>query len=124
MFDGRRVIGDEDDDATTGGKGNKEDYEEGGDRVVLTGVPERGRVGLLTLFEAYKHVAVRRLAPERSCCVALLVFVGLYRTGRLDDCVSDFRRQTFFITRGVKQLAVAKMSTAASGSLTYTLSLV
>lgn len=65
MFDGRRVIGDEDDDAKTGETGSKESDGEGGDRVILTGVPERGRVGFLTLFEAYKHVEVRRSAVER-----------------------------------------------------------
>lgn len=71
VFDGRHVIGDEEDDAKSGGKGSKEDDEEGGDRVVLTGVPERGRVGFLTLFEAYKHVEVRRLAVERRCSALL-----------------------------------------------------
>eukprot|EP00903_Cladosiphon_okamuranus_P016847 g15536.t1 len=67
VFDGRRVIGDDDDgDAKIGGKGSKEDDEKGGDRVVLTGVPERARVGFLTLFEAYKHVEVgdRLKTPE------------------------------------------------------------
>eukprot|EP00752_Nemacystus_decipiens_P004082 g3736.t2 len=66
VFDGRRVIGDEEDDANTGENGGKEDDEEGGDRVVLTGIPERGRVGFLTLFEAYKHVEVgdRLKTPE------------------------------------------------------------
>lgn len=59
------------------GAGGKEGYEDGkrgqkqghqkeegegggGDRVFLTGVSERGRVGFLTLFEAYKHVEVLR----------------------------------------------------------------
>lgn len=74
MFDGRRVIGDDDDDAKTGGKGSKEDDEEGGDRVVLTGVPERGRVGFLTLFEAHNHMEVRRIAVGRHGRVALPLY--------------------------------------------------
>ena len=65
VFDGQRVIGEEEDNAKTAGKGSKEDDADDGNRVVLTGVWERGRVGFLTLFEAYKHVQVRRLAMER-----------------------------------------------------------
>ncbi|CAM9718851.1 unnamed protein product [Ectocarpus fasciculatus] len=74
VFDGCRVMGDEGGGAKAGA-GGKEEYEdeqrgqkqghqkeeEGGgvgDRVVLRGVSERGRVGFLTLFEAYKHVEV------------------------------------------------------------------
>lgn len=58
VFDGRRVIGDGDGDAMAGREGSEENDREGSERVVLTGVPERGRVGFLTLFEAYKHVEV------------------------------------------------------------------
>ncbi len=63
MFDGRRLIGDGDGDGdvdATGatGRGGKEEEGEGGDGIVLTGVLKRGRVGLLTLYEAYKHVEV------------------------------------------------------------------
>ncbi|CAN0154358.1 unnamed protein product [Ectocarpus sp. 12 AP-2014] len=74
VFDGCRVMGDEGGGAKTGA-GEREGYEDGkrgqrqghqkeegegggGDRVILTGVSERGRVGFLTLFEAYKHVEV------------------------------------------------------------------
>lgn len=84
VFDGRRVLGDDEDDAKTGGKGGKEDDEEGGDRVILTGVPERGMVGFLTLFEAYKHVEVRLLGVEHHCFVALLLY---RRTSKLETCL-------------------------------------
>ncbi|CAB1097973.1 unnamed protein product [Ectocarpus sp. CCAP 1310/34] len=74
VFDGCRVMGDEG-GGSKAGAGGKKGYEDrkrgqkqghqkeegeggGGDRVVLTGVSERGRVGFLTLFEAYKHVEV------------------------------------------------------------------
>lgn len=61
MFDGRRFIGDGDGEVdATGpeGAGSKKEDGEGGDCIVLTGVLQRGRIGLLTLYEAYKHVEV------------------------------------------------------------------
>lgn len=87
VFDGCRVMGDKGGGAKAGeggkegcedGKrgqkqGHQKDEEEGGggDRVVLRGVSSRGRVGFLTLFEAYKHVEVcvksgRRYFREES----------------------------------------------------------
>lgn len=62
VFDGRRVIGDGDGDTTPGGRKVEGEEGRGSDLVVLTGVPERGRVGFLTLFEAYNHVEVCRKA--------------------------------------------------------------
>lgn len=59
VFDGQRVIGDEVSNASKEtGLDEGENMEGKGDRIVLTGVPARGKVGLLTLFEAYKHVEV------------------------------------------------------------------
>ncbi|CAM9886479.1 unnamed protein product [Ectocarpus sp. 6 AP-2014] len=74
VFDGCRVMGGEGGGAKAGAggkegcedeergqkQGHQKEEEEGGgdDRVVLRGVSERGRVGFLTLFEAYKHVEV------------------------------------------------------------------
>lgn len=62
VFDGHRVMGDGDSNVIT--RGRESEGKEGGDLdcVVLTGVPERGRIGFLTLFEAYKHVEVCRRA--------------------------------------------------------------
>lgn len=62
VFDGRRVMGDGDGDVTIGGREVEGEGGGGSDLVVLTGVPKRGSVGFLTLFEAYKHVEVRRRA--------------------------------------------------------------
>lgn len=78
VFDGRRVMGDGSGDATTGGR--RGEGEEGGDsdRVVLTGVPQRGRVGFLTLFEAYKHVEVgSRWTVGKVKTVAYLLFLSI-----------------------------------------------
>lgn len=54
VFDGQRTI----DEGCLGEGAGGEREGRGGDRVVLTGAPARGRVGFLTLFEAYKHVEV------------------------------------------------------------------
>lgn len=57
VFDGQRVLSDGDGGAKRG-TAEGEGGGGGGDRVVLQGAPCRGRVGFLTLFEAYKHVEV------------------------------------------------------------------
>ncbi|CAM9459860.1 unnamed protein product, partial [Ascophyllum nodosum] len=56
VFDGQRVIDGEGDRAKR--PAHDEGLRENNECVVLTGVPTRGRVGFLTLFEAYKYVEV------------------------------------------------------------------
>lgn len=54
VFDGQRTI----DEGCPRERAGGEIEGSGSDRVVLTGAPARGKVGFLTLFEAYKHVEV------------------------------------------------------------------
>lgn len=102
VFDGQRVLaeggsssGDDgqggrgtagNDGEAGGGEGGGGEGEGGdGDRIVLTGAPARGRVGFLTLFEAYKYVEVsRREAP----CAGPLFF--LRYTSRILSAVRGF----------------------------------
>lgn len=58
VFDGQRVMSDGDGDQTERAGVEQNVGEAGCDGVVLRGAPARGRVGFLTLFEAYKHVEV------------------------------------------------------------------
>lgn len=89
VFDGQRVLaegvdacrGNEGCRGKTGGDGEDEEGEEegGGDRVVLTGVPKRGRVGFLTLFEAYKHVEVSSVGNVSPQVKASRFLAWVYR---------------------------------------------